>query len=201
MQQPICLMLCMMTGAASAPSMLLALPDPCLLAVLQHCADSDQKSVFSAARAHSRLRAAATEVLRSITAVLQTQQQADGVLSYIQKYGKHMQDKLVLRGGMEKTVTLYEMPLSQLSSLHFQDLHLQLPPFCGYKGMLWHVSATAALKQLQAAWRQQMDADSRAAAAACWAGAPQHQPPATLRRHACGLSHRCAAAAAAPHLP
>jgi hypothetical protein len=48
--------------------MLLALPDSCLLALLQSYAADDQRSLFSAARAHSRLHQAAVAALHSITA-------------------------------------------------------------------------------------------------------------------------------------
>jgi hypothetical protein len=67
----------------AAPSWLLALPDPCLLAVLQCCAADDRRSLFSAARAHSRLHQAAVLALSSITAVVSHQQQADSVLVYV----------------------------------------------------------------------------------------------------------------------
>jgi hypothetical protein len=59
----------MMASKEPAPSLLLALPDPCLVAVLRCCAADSQCSLFNAARAHSRLRQAAVLALRSITTV------------------------------------------------------------------------------------------------------------------------------------
>jgi hypothetical protein len=66
----------------SVQSVLLTeLPDPCLLRVLQCCAADDQRSLLSAARAHSRLHQAAVQALSSITLQGVTHQhQADGVL-------------------------------------------------------------------------------------------------------------------------
>jgi hypothetical protein len=76
-----------MASEVSAPSLLLALPDPCLVAVLQCCAVADQHSLFSAARAHSRLHQAAVLALRSITTVVHEQQQMDDVVLYLSKHG------------------------------------------------------------------------------------------------------------------
>ena len=67
---------------------LLALPDPCLLAVLKCCAANDQRSVLSAARAHSRLHQAAVLALRSIKADANRQEQVDSVLLYLGKLGQ-----------------------------------------------------------------------------------------------------------------
>jgi hypothetical protein len=72
-----------MESNESAQSLLLALPDPCLVAILQCCAANNQRSLLSAARAHSRLHQAAVLVLRSITAVITEHQQADSVLMYL----------------------------------------------------------------------------------------------------------------------
>jgi hypothetical protein len=80
-----------------AHSPLLALPDPCLLAVLQCYAAEDQRSLFSAARAHSRLHQAAVAALRSVTALVRNQQQADDVLLYLGKHGSHV-NSLKLQG-------------------------------------------------------------------------------------------------------
>jgi hypothetical protein len=55
-------------------SLLLALPDTCLLAVLQCCAADDQRSLFSAARAHGRLQQAAMVALHTISITTQDQQ-------------------------------------------------------------------------------------------------------------------------------
>jgi hypothetical protein len=67
-------LLCRMKSGELA--LLLALPDPCLLAVLQYCAEDDRCSLFNAARAHSRLHQAAVLALRSIKAITNRQQQA-----------------------------------------------------------------------------------------------------------------------------
>jgi hypothetical protein len=79
-----------MALAKDGSSLLLALPRPCLLAVLQCLAADDQRSFFCAARAHSRLHQAAVLALRSITAVVTQQQQADSVLLYLSKHGQHV---------------------------------------------------------------------------------------------------------------
>jgi hypothetical protein len=52
------------------------LPDPCLLAVLQHLAD-DPVSLCNAARAHSRLHQAAEIVIGSISLKIKMQDQLD----------------------------------------------------------------------------------------------------------------------------
>ena len=65
--------LCRMAGSG----LLLALPDSCMLAVLQCLASDDQRSLFSAARANSRLHQAAVVALYSITARIFEQQQMD----------------------------------------------------------------------------------------------------------------------------
>jgi hypothetical protein len=67
-----------------------ALPDPCLLAVLKFCAANDQRSVLSAARAHSRLHQAAVLALRSIKADANRQEQVDSVLLYLGKHGQYV---------------------------------------------------------------------------------------------------------------
>jgi hypothetical protein len=66
------------------------LPDPCLLAVLRCCAANDQRSVLSAARAHSRLHRAAVLALRSLTATVKRQEQANSVVLYLSKHGQHL---------------------------------------------------------------------------------------------------------------
>lgn len=77
-----CSMHCRMSSDESAPSLLLALPDACLLAVLQCCAANSQRSLFSAARAHSRLHQAAVLALHSVTATVNTQPKANDALLY-----------------------------------------------------------------------------------------------------------------------
>jgi hypothetical protein len=63
----------------------LELPDPCLLAVLQHCAD-DPGSLCSAARAHSRLHQAAVMVCGSVT-LPPYENHLDSLRVYLSKYG------------------------------------------------------------------------------------------------------------------
>ena len=76
--------------AEEDPTQLLALPNACLSAVLQCCA-GDLRSLFSAARAHSRLRQVAGEVLSSITVGRVTQQRhVDSVLLYLSNHGGHV---------------------------------------------------------------------------------------------------------------
>jgi hypothetical protein len=88
--------------------MLVDLPDPCLLAVLQLCVDElwceddlfrqDLSSVFNAASAHSRLHQAATAALSSIflatndqhREVANPQLRVDQLLVYLSKHGQHI---------------------------------------------------------------------------------------------------------------
>ena len=105
---------------------LLDLPDPCLLAVLQCCATDGQRSLFNAARAHSRLHQAAAAALRSITAVLAIQQQVEGVLHYLSLYRQHLYS-LDLTGNDERSGDILELPPNlQLESLQLSRFNLQL---------------------------------------------------------------------------
>jgi hypothetical protein len=131
-------------------SPLLQLPDPCLLAVLQYCAD-DPRSLFSAARVHSRLHQAAVQTLSSIKAVV-NQHIAD-MMVYLAKYGSRI-DSIELQttdhddSNSEHSVTLHQLPpnLLKLSSLTFiGQLHLQLHQGSGCQGVL---GAGPPLKQL-----------------------------------------------------
>jgi hypothetical protein len=139
-----------MAGAES--SMLLALPDPCLLQVLQClAADDDHRSLFSAARANSRLHQTALMALRSITAHVLEQEQVDSILVYLGNHSQHV-SRLELRGDEANRlrVSLHELPPQlQLSSLQLQDLSLQLQPRDGSQGKLGSAAAVAALKQLR----------------------------------------------------
>ncbi len=76
------------TAKKMASPSLLDLPDPCLLVVLQCCANDSQPSLFSAARAHSRLHKTAA-VLHSFKAVLHEQQQVNSALFHLSKHGTH----------------------------------------------------------------------------------------------------------------
>jgi hypothetical protein len=126
--------------------MLLELPDPCLLAVLQYCAVDDQRSLFNAARAHSRLHQAAVLALRSITTSATQQQQVNSILLYLCLHGQHI-DSINLQGDKDSTLTLCQLPdMTQLSSLQLHGLKVQLPRGDDQQGVL---AAAAPLKQLQ----------------------------------------------------
>lgn len=81
----------------SRGSLLLQLPDSCLLVVLQHTAAQDQRSLFSAARAHSRLKQVAEVALCSISVTVTEKEQVDGVQLYLQQHSQHV-DSITLQG-------------------------------------------------------------------------------------------------------
>ena len=127
--------------------LLLALPDPCLLHVLQCCAANDQRSLFNAARAHSKLHQAAVVALRSISLHVSQQQQIDGVMVYLGKHHQHV-DSFELVGAGAPSNQLRQLPQQlQLTSLQLERLVLQLQPGNGFQSVLG--AATAALKQLR----------------------------------------------------
>ena len=137
--------------------MLLALPDPCLVAVLRYTYGADEyekdaPSMFSAARAHSRLHQAAVLAVSSIKAHLMKQQQVDSILLYLTKHGKHILSLEVVGPWdyyrLDSAATLQQLPhqsLQGLSSLCFSHLRLQLQPGGGFQGVL---TAGAPLKEL-----------------------------------------------------
>jgi hypothetical protein len=128
---------------APAESLLLVLPDACLLAVLQCCATDDLSSLFSAAQAHSRLHQAALLALSSIKAAV-NQQQADNVVLYLDKHGQYV-DSIQLRGRPGDAVHLPQLPPGlEVSTLQLEHLHLQLQP----GGFVMGAGVLAALKQL-----------------------------------------------------
>jgi hypothetical protein len=86
-------------------SVLLQLPDPCLLAVLQCC---DQRSLFIAARSYSRLHQAAAVSLNSITLTKAKQQQVDGALMYLGKHRDHI-SSVNLEGASMLSVNLHQL--------------------------------------------------------------------------------------------
>jgi hypothetical protein len=150
-----------MASEASAPSLLLALPDLCLVAVLQCCAVADQHSLFSAARAHSRLHQAAVLALRKFTTVVRAQQQMDDVVLYLSKHS-HNVNSIELAGPEAASMqldrkthqlqlhapSLQQLPPNlQLGSLQLERLCLQLQPGAGFQGVLGGL-AVAALKEL-----------------------------------------------------
>jgi hypothetical protein len=134
---------------SKVPSLLLALPDDCLLPILQCCAANDQRSLFSAARAHSRLHQAAVVALRSITAPVTAQHQLDSVLLYLSKHSHHI-DSVEFKGDGDYRAPLRQLPqILQLSSLQLSDLEVQLLPCDGFYGVLPATAQQAALKQLR----------------------------------------------------
>jgi hypothetical protein len=148
-----------MASQVSSESSLLALPDTCLLAVLQCCAAEDQRSWFAAARAHSRLHQAAVLALRSITAVITKQQQVDGVLLYLGRHSQHVDSMTVAHAGdgivpeaeeyRTEKFTLRQLPPNQLTKLQLKMMDLQLQPGRGCEGVLGAAAKLAALKQLR----------------------------------------------------
>ena len=125
---------------------LMDLPDPCLLAVLRCCAD-DMCSLFSAARAHSRLQQAAVLVANSIRAAVPEQQQTDSALRYLSGDGE-LVHSISLQGCL-RTMRLHELPhnhLTNLFCLHLSDLPLQLQPGNWLMGVL---SSSLPIPELQ----------------------------------------------------
>ena len=176
-----------MAGAESL--LLVELPDPCLLLVLQYLAANNQRSLFSAARAHSRLRQAAQEALRSITLQLSEQQQMDGVMAYLGEYGQQVNNlELKGHGHCDNAIHLRQLPRAadeaefvgpqlQLTILQLQDLRLQLQPGNGAQGVPGAAGPVAALKQLRLDECNVVDEKASAALAAVLS-----QLPAGLER-------------------
>jgi hypothetical protein len=116
-------------ASKEAPMQLLQLPDPCLLRVLQCCAN-DLPSLFSAARAHSRLQQASVLALSSITAYDITHQRADGLVQYLSTYGHHIHS-IEITGDADQLGALprFQLPPNQqLDSLDLTFCRLQLQP-------------------------------------------------------------------------
>jgi hypothetical protein len=130
---------------------LLALPDPCLLAVLQCCAAEDQRSLFNAARAHSRLHKAATLALSSVHITVQQQRQVNNVLVYLDRHGSHVNSlKLSQLQNDRRAGPLRHMPSTlQLHILELSRWPLQLAPGNGFEGVLGAAVPAPPLKQLQ----------------------------------------------------
>jgi hypothetical protein len=161
---------------------LLQLPDACLLAVLQCCAD-DLRSMFCAARAHSRLHQAAVLAASSIRAVVnggnilsEQQQQADIVLLYLCKHGQHVDNNRVSATvhwlNYKNAASLRELPqcLCRLKYLEARSLCLQLQP------VKW-VSWCAACRDASAAAADQcelLDGEEGSAAAIMLLSRLQH---------------------------
>ena len=135
-----------------ATSLLLALPDPCLLAVMQCCAVQSYRRLFSAARAHSRLRQMAMTSLSSITVKLRNQQQMDRLLLCLDTH-THV-TSIDISGWTvpygEGAVSLCRLPPAlQLHSLQLSHLQIQLQPEGGFPGVLGAAASLASLTRLR----------------------------------------------------
>jgi hypothetical protein len=148
-------------AARQEASQLLQLPDPCLVAVLQ-CCSSDLVSLFSAARAHSRLHQAAVQALSTITVGrVRRQQQIDGLLLYCSRHGQHV-DGIDISGNLFEDIRLSQLPNDlKLQSLKLAHMDLQLQPGSGFQGV---ARPGVPLKQLQLFYCELLDgADGLAA--------------------------------------
>jgi hypothetical protein len=135
-----------MNSTNQPASRLLQLPDTCLQEVLQRCAD-DPRSLFSAARAHSRLHQAAVQVASRVRAVVTERDRGIGVLQYLSNHGKHVHG-LDLSSYTLGSLSFFELrheDLRGLSSLRFSRLVLHLHPQQGVQSLL---GSGACLKQL-----------------------------------------------------
>jgi hypothetical protein len=158
--------------ARESATSVLDLSESCLQAVLHHTYHGlwgGKRSLFSAARAHSRLHQAAVLVVSHITAEVEQQQQVDSVLQYLANHGQHVLS-LNLEGPWnycysDSRVTMQQLPhdsLQELSSLRFKHHLLQLQPGGGFQGIL---RAGAPLKELQLCECKLLDGDEGLAAA------------------------------------
>ena len=152
--------------------MLLQLPDYCLLSVLQFCAD-DPHSLFSAARAHSRLQQAAVLAASSISVLLQQQEQADSVVLYLTNHGQHVSSISILLMPSGPTISMRQLPpnLRKLATLQLRGVHVQLQPGDGFAGVL---HAGMPLKQLQFDTCRLLDGEEGLAAALSLLPSLQH---------------------------
>ena len=179
------------------PFPLLHLPDPCLLMVLQSCSD-EPRSLFNAARAHSRLHQAAVLAASSIrvtrrrynTAISQIQ--LDSMLLYLDSHGKQVSslefEELV---GFD-ILRLPHSKLQGLSSLTISGLDARLQIGCdgivapSGRQLLIGVkelgTALAALPGLQHLSVKNFDASSYGSS---WAGWRQHAVMSALARDGC----------------
>jgi hypothetical protein len=142
-----------MATKGDAPSFFQKMPsedflDSFLSAVLQQCADEDQRSLFSAARAHSRLHRAVT-ARSSIKAGIATQEHMDSMLQYASKYSQHV-DSLKVTGRYCHEVSIRQLPSDLLlCSLQLRHVGVQLQQGYGFQGLLGDAAGTAALKHLR----------------------------------------------------
>jgi hypothetical protein len=164
--------------------MLLVLPDPCLVAVLQCCA-GEPRSVCSAARAHSRLHQAAVLALSSITVSRAKQQDVDSMLLYL---SKHSQDvhSMDLQGVTYLSAKLCQLPSNlHLDSLQLTNLRVQLQPRKGQQGV---IRPGVPLKQLRLQDCMLLDwAEGLAAALALLPGLQHLRIRATQERRSFGF--------------
>jgi hypothetical protein len=170
-------------AAAASAFQLLQLPDACLVRALQRLTDNDDKhdkhdnhrnhrSLFSAARAHSRLRTAAAEALRALQAVVRSQQQADSALLYLARHGQHVSSISLQQSG-DTIIYIRQLPsqCSQLRSLKLSRLDgfgfiMQLGTSDTHQGVLQ--ACAGQLTRLEAYWCRLRE-DSPAAPAAALA--------------------------------
>jgi hypothetical protein len=117
------------SSASQCKSLLLRkLDDACLLAVLRCCVD-DPRTLFSAARAHSRLHQAAVLAASSISVVRCTKQRhLDSALRYITNHQQHVTSLELKRVTISG---LHQLPLDTLQSLSrlsFSGVGLKVQP-------------------------------------------------------------------------
>lgn len=153
-----------MATTHDAPVGLPCLPGPCLLAVMQHCAD-DPHSLFSAARAHPTLHQASFLVLKSINWRVSNQQQLERIRYYLCKRGQHVNNIILSGPHGEHTLTIRQFPPNlKLQTLNLKQLRLQLQPGVASQGVLRRAVAPA-LKQLCLERCMLLDGDEGLAAA------------------------------------
>ena len=173
-------------AALETHSLLLALPEACLVAVLECCAADNLRSLFSAARSHSRLHQAAIAALHTISAVVRQQQQADNLLLFLSKHGYDV-DNLFLEGPADHTVTIRQLPSSmQLDSLSLDSLQLQLQQGGGFRGVLGAAADIAGLQRLQLSYCKLLDGNEAYPTSPRWEAALAQLPA--------GLKALCVAA-------
>lgn len=126
---------------------MLQLPDECMLEVLR-CHADDPRTLFSAARAHSRLHKAAVTVMTAAHSSIQgrfTQQQVDSLQLYLSNHGRHITSIDILCS-VDSPAHMVKLPAGlQLRSLCLQGMTLQLHKGADGRGL---VQAGAALTQL-----------------------------------------------------
>jgi hypothetical protein len=157
-------------------SWLLELPDSCLMAVLQRTADDlGLQSLFSAARAHSKLHETATVALRSISVTNLHWQQAHSLLLYLAQHGQHV-DSLALQEDQKWAKPVFHLQLPakvQPGSLQLPGFQIQLQPGKTCRGVLGP-AAWKVLQQLRIADCVVLDGQAGLAAALMQLPALEH---------------------------